>query len=158
MAPGDPIGLEASFAASAPQVAAIRRAVADVATRGGADPDTLVRIGLAVSEAATNAVLHAYRVPGMSGAIHVTACAIGGMLDVCVRDDGVGMSPRTDSPGLGLGLCLMAHESDHLEIAALTAGGTQVSLRFALRAKTAQLPARRRRAPSTETWHAAAGA
>ena len=135
MALGDPaIGLDASFVANAPQVAAIRRAVADVATGGGADSETLVRIGLAVSEAATNAVLHAYRGPGTSGHIHVSASLDCGVLHVCVRDDGVGMSPRTDSPGLGLGLCLMAHESDQLEIGAGADGGTSVSLRFALRA------------------------
>ena len=133
MALGDPaIGLDASYAAQATQVAAIRRDVGDYATRHGADADTLVRIGLAVSEAATNAVLHAYRMPGMSGSIHVTAGDSGGVLAVCVRDEGCGMSPRPDSPGLGLGLCLMAHEADHFEIGAGQDGGTAIFLRFAL--------------------------
>jgi serine/threonine-protein kinase RsbW/stage II sporulation protein AB (anti-sigma F factor) len=136
MALGDPaIGLDASYAAQATQVAIIRRDVAAYASGCGADHDTLVRIGLAVSEAATNAVLHAYRLPGMgAGAIHVTAGDSGGALDVCVRDEGVGMSPRPDSPGLGLGLCLMAHESDHFEIGTSEDGGTAIFLRFALRA------------------------
>ena len=44
------------------------------------------------------------------------------------------MSPRPDSPGLGLGLCLMAHESDHFEIGAVDDGGTAIFLRFALKA------------------------
>jgi anti-sigma regulatory factor (Ser/Thr protein kinase) len=93
-----------------------------------------VRIGLAVSEAATNVVVHAYRGAGMPrGLIHVkAACREQRFLDILVRDDGVGMSPRTDSPGLGLGISLMAHEADELEIRVGDEGGTEVQLRFAL--------------------------
>jgi len=128
------VGLDAGYPALAPCVADIRRAVAEVATSCGAAQTTLVRIGLAVSEAATNVVLHAYRAPGTAaGLIHVTAACRGDrVLDVCVRDSGVGMSPRVDSPGLGLGISLMAHEADELKIRVCDDGGTAVHLRFAL--------------------------
>ena len=49
-------------------------------------------------------------------------------LAVHVRDDGMGLIPRSDSPGLGLGLCLMAHETDRFEIRGAPGGGTEVVL------------------------------
>ena len=125
-------GLVASFPAQPPQVAAIRRAVCDVAVSHGADAETLIRLGLAVSEAATNVVLHAYRESAAGGSIDVTASVTRGVLEVCVGDDGVGMSPRPDSPGLGLGLPLMASESDRFEVRNAEGGGTVVVLRFIL--------------------------
>ena len=126
------IGLDASFPAQPPQVAAIRRAVSDVAARSGADASTLLRLGLAVSEAATNVVIHAYRSAPTPGAIDVTATVSDRVLDVCVRDHGIGMSPRLDSPGLGLGLPLIASECDRFEIRCADGGGTEVMLHFEL--------------------------
>jgi anti-sigma regulatory factor (Ser/Thr protein kinase) len=125
-------GLDASYPAHPLQVATIRRAVSQVARCCGAGAATLIRIELAVSEAVTNVVLHAYRTPGTGGPVHVTAQVDGRFLDVCVRDRGVGMSPRVDSPGLGLGLSLMAHESDGCEIRSAAEGGTEVLMRFEL--------------------------
>ncbi|MEY2513546.1 MAG: serine/threonine-protein kinase RsbW [bacterium] len=125
-------GLDASYPAHAGQVPLIRRAVAGVATGCGADRDTLTRIGLAVTEAATNVVLHAYRRSQDSERIYVRAQADGPCLAVSIRDNGVGMAPRPDSPGLGLGLSLMAHEAESCEIRAPQGGGTEVLLRFAL--------------------------
>jgi serine/threonine-protein kinase RsbW len=142
-APDSAIGLDASYPANPLHVAAIRRAVSHVAALCGAGQATLIRLELAVSEAVTNVVLHAYRTPGTDGAVHVTACVDGRFLDVCVRDSGVGMSPRVDSPGLGLGLSLMAHESDRCEIRSGADGGTEVFMRFELGA-SAPAPHRQR--------------
>lgn len=124
------IGLDASYPAQPAQVAVIRRAVSAIAKRGGAGPGTLIRLELAVSEAATNVVLHAYRAPGATGRIHVSACVTRGILDVIIRDDGCGMAPRPDSPGMGLGLSLMASESDRFEVRSVDGGGTAVQLSF----------------------------
>jgi anti-sigma regulatory factor (Ser/Thr protein kinase) len=126
------IGLDAFFPAQPTQVAAIRRAVRDVAVGGDADAETLIRLGLAVSEAATNVVLHAYRDGLARGAIHVTASITAGALEVSIGDDGVGMSPRPDSPGLGLGLSLMASEADRFEVHCTDGGGTRIVLHFEL--------------------------
>jgi serine/threonine-protein kinase RsbW len=136
------IGLDASYPAQPPQVAAIRRAVSGIARRGGADTSVLIRVELAISEAATNVVLHAYRAPGAFGRIHVTAYVDNGVLDVCMRDHGCGMAPRPDSPGMGLGLSLMASESDHLEVRSADGGGTEVLLRFLLKPATAPVRTR----------------
>ena len=127
--------LDATFPAQPSQVSAIRRAVAEIARQRGAPPHTLVQIKLAVSEAATNAVQHAYRDGAMAraGDVRVVVHAKdASCLDIRVRDHGVGPLPRRDSPGLGLGLGLMAHDADDFEIRALPGGGTEVVLRFAL--------------------------
>jgi anti-sigma regulatory factor (Ser/Thr protein kinase) len=128
--------LDASFPAQPSQLPAIRRAVADVAREHGAPQHTIVQITLAVTEAATNAVLHAYRDGGMAagkGEVRVVVRAKdASCLDIRVRDRGVGPLPRRDSPGLGLGLGLMAHDADGFEIRAAPDGGTEVVLRFEL--------------------------
>src|SRR4051812_16077257 len=53
--------LDVSYPAVASQIPAIRRAVGETARDLGADGDVLLQINLAVTEAATNAVQHAYR-------------------------------------------------------------------------------------------------
>ena len=103
-----------------------------MARRCGADDETLTRLQLAVTEAATNVVLHAYRGAVQEGEIHTTARVIRRELEVTIRDDGVGMSPHPESPGLGLGLSLMAHEADRCEITAPPGGGTEIRMCFAL--------------------------
>jgi serine/threonine-protein kinase RsbW len=124
--------LDAVYPAVPPRVADIRRDVNDVATGAGADELALLRINLAVSEAATNAILHAYRDRSDAGDVRVLVCHADDFLDVSICDEGVGMSPRADSPGMGLGLCLMAHEAHSFQIKTSAAGGTEVFLRFEL--------------------------
>ena len=127
--------LDVSYPARPSQLAAIRHAVDDVARRLGADDTALLRINLAVGEAATNVIVHAYRDRPASdaGDVRLVVRAGGGSwLAVHVRDDGNGLIPRSDSPGLGLGLCLMAHETDRFEIRGAPGGGTEVVLRFRL--------------------------
>jgi serine/threonine-protein kinase RsbW/stage II sporulation protein AB (anti-sigma F factor) len=127
--------LDATFPAQPAQVPAIRRAVAEIARECGAGQQTIVQIKLAVSEAATNAVLHAYRdraeAPAGDVRVVVRATRESG-LDIRVRDAGIGPLPRRDSPGLGLGLGLMAHDADAFEMRAVPGGGTEVVLRFTL--------------------------
>ena len=124
--------LDAVYPAQPMNVALIRRDVSQIASVFGAGEAALLRINLAVSEAATNAVLHAYRDRDRAGDVRVLVQHDDHALDVSICDDGVGMSPRPDSPGLGLGLGLMAHETSHCEIKSRPDGGTQVSMRFAL--------------------------
>ena len=84
-----------------------------------------------MSEAISNAVVHAFvDLPG-PGTVTVTAHRDDDGIHVVVRDDGGGMKPRTDSPGLGIGLPLMTQMTESLEFRQNTHGGTDVEMRFA---------------------------
>jgi anti-sigma regulatory factor (Ser/Thr protein kinase) len=124
--------LDAVYPALPPRVAEIRRDVNDAATCAGADELALLRINLAVSEAATNAVLHAYRDRPRAGDVRVHVEQADEFLDVSICDDGVGMSPRADSPGMGLGMSLIEHETQSFEVKSSVSGGTKLLLRFVL--------------------------
>jgi serine/threonine-protein kinase RsbW/stage II sporulation protein AB (anti-sigma F factor) len=88
-------------------------------------------IVLVVSEALTNVTVHAYI--GMPlGPVALTAAVTNGSLRVTVTDEGRGMLPRTDSPGLGLGLGLIARLTDALEISSPGGRGTELCVSFAL--------------------------
>jgi len=133
-----PTALDTVFPATSTELAGIRRAVGDVASEFGADEQVLPQIKLAVTEAATNAILHAYRNGADTGELRVTVQPVGdGAIDICVSDNGVGMAPRSDSPGLGLGLSLMAHETDRFQIQTQPDGGTEIVLHFQLTARAA---------------------
>jgi anti-sigma regulatory factor (Ser/Thr protein kinase) len=108
----------------------IRAEVRDFALEhGAADPDA---VALAVSEAVTNAVVHAYADAPEPGEIEVVAQRTGDdRLEIFVCDDGRGMLPRPDSPGVGLGLPLVATLAESFEVQARTGGGTQVRMAFA---------------------------
>ena len=86
-------------------------------------------MALAVSEAVTNVVMHAYR-NGEPGVVRIFASVGEGALVVVVSDDGPGMTPRTDSPGIGLGLSLLAKVASTVEIDG-DGDGTRVVLSFA---------------------------
>jgi anti-sigma regulatory factor (Ser/Thr protein kinase) len=99
----------------------------------GASTEVGQAIRLAVGEALTNVVMHAY-VGRDPGAMTVRACAgEGDHLNIEVLDEGHGLIPRTDSPGLGLGMGLMAQMADDLRITNRDGHpGTVVFLRFSL--------------------------
>jgi anti-sigma regulatory factor (Ser/Thr protein kinase) len=122
--------LELRLDSSAESVRRARREVAEFAAQHGlADPDD---VALAVSEAATNAVVHAYRSDDDHGDVRVVACARETGLVVVVRDYGVGMSPNPDSPGPGLGLSVIGAIAAELNIERPdSGGGTRVRIRFA---------------------------
>ena len=87
-------------------------------------------IGLAVSEAATNAVLHAYLDDSPPGPLELSARLMDDRVYVVIRDHGRGMTPRPDSPGLGLGLPLMTRLADAVQISTHPDGGTEVRMTF----------------------------
>jgi anti-sigma regulatory factor (Ser/Thr protein kinase) len=111
------------------QIRLIREEVkAYAAEHGAADPDA---VALAVSEAVTNAVVHAYVDAPEPGEIEVVAQMVAGdVLEIFVCDDGRGMLPRHDSPGVGLGLPLVATLAETFEVQARSGGGTQVRMAF----------------------------
>lgn len=125
------VQFDARYGAHPDAIARIRHDVATIAARLGAGETVLLRLKLAVSEAVTNAVLHAYPDRSSAGDVHVHVTYDDDRLEILVRDSGVGISRRDDRRGGGLGLGLMAHEADHCEIKT-GAEGTEVLLRFVL--------------------------
>jgi serine/threonine-protein kinase RsbW/stage II sporulation protein AB (anti-sigma F factor) len=113
-------------------VGAVRQAVVGFAQARGGNAEVCSAVALAVSEAATNAVVHAYADAKRPGPLIVTAETADDMLTIVVADHGRGMRPRPDSPGLGLGLPLTAQVTAALEVRHNEHGGTDVYMRFAL--------------------------
>ena len=111
------------------QIRLIREEVKAYATENGAaDPNA---VALAVSEAVTNAVVHAYVDAPEPGEIEVVAQMVpGDGLEIVVCDDGRGMLPRHDSPGVGLGLPLVATLAESFEVQVRASGGPQVRMAF----------------------------
>jgi anti-sigma regulatory factor (Ser/Thr protein kinase) len=95
------------------------------------DAQTLSDIRLAVTEACTNVVVHAYP-DGEEGPMEVLATLLGDELRVVVRDEGRGIGPRPDSPGLGLGLPLIASLTESVELGRDQEERTEVRMTFAL--------------------------
>jgi anti-sigma regulatory factor (Ser/Thr protein kinase) len=122
--------LSATYLAEPDAVPAARHAVSEFAHHAGADGEQIESIRLATSEALTNSVLHAYR--GQPGNVYVTAAVVSHELWVLIADDGRGLEPQTDRPGLGLGLGLISQVTDELAIVPRAAGGTEVRMRFDL--------------------------
>ena len=127
-------GLTCAWPAVAASVAEARNAVSAFAASAGATADALAAVSLAVSEAVTNAVLHAYLDRDQPGPVEVRARREAETVVVEVADEGRGMLPRTDSPGLGLGLPLIAQMTESLEVHDRDGGGTEIRMAFALAA------------------------
>ncbi len=123
--------LNESYPAVPEAVPLARRALAALAAAAGAAGERLDEIRLAVSEALTNAVLHAYRngeAGGCTSPRRSPRRAVG--TDRRRR-------PRparwNDSQGLGIGLSLISGLSDDFAIVTRASGGTEVQMRFDLR-------------------------
>jgi serine/threonine-protein kinase RsbW len=124
-------GFELELAAEADNVPLVRHALRGLLEASGSSDERTADIALAVTEACANAVLHAY--PAGAGSLVVTAeLAPAGRLIVIVRDHGSGMAPRVDSPGLGVGLPVMAAIAEALEIDTPDGSGTLVKMTFDL--------------------------
>jgi anti-sigma regulatory factor (Ser/Thr protein kinase) len=122
--------LELKLPARAENVAVVRHAFGGFAEVLDVDEQTLADIKLAVTEACTNVVMHAYDA-GALGSLEVEASFDDTRLTVVIRDNGRGIVPRPDSPGLGLGLPLIATLAESLELG--TDGGDHTEVRMTFR-------------------------
>jgi stage II sporulation protein AB (anti-sigma F factor) len=113
-------------------VGAARRAALEAAKQAGANREAMDAIRIAVSEAVSNVVVHGYR-GAPDGTFTMALQAENGALQVIVRDEGCGMRPRTDSPGAGLGLPLIARLAATVSVTSPPDGGTEVAMTFPLR-------------------------
>lgn len=121
-----------TFEADSDAVARARHAVTGFAREHGLAGERLADVALAVSEACTNVVVHAYRDRPSPGAISVGMAVREACLLIHVGDDGTGIRPRTDSPGLGMGLPIIASVTDSFVVEPGADGGTELCMRFDL--------------------------
>jgi serine/threonine-protein kinase RsbW len=122
-------GFELELAAETDNVPLVRHALRGLLEASGVTEERISDITLAVTEACANAVLHAYM--DSRGQFEAAAdLSPAGELVVTVRDYGSGMAPRVDSPGLGVGLPVMAAIADALEIDTPGGSGTVVRMTF----------------------------
>lgn len=89
----------------------------------GVPEDIGADIVLAVNEAATNCVEHAYR-DGDEGVILVEATAADGRIVVCVSDRGEWRTPSTEPTTRGRGLPIIRAVGDGVEVVGSTLGTT----------------------------------
>jgi serine/threonine-protein kinase RsbW len=112
-------------------VAVVRQALAGMADALDFDAAVLADMKMAVSEACTNVVVHAYDDEAGTLEVEMRADEVG--LTIVVRDHGGGIQPRparSEPPALGLGLPLIAALSDAFELRGSTGAGTEVRMTF----------------------------
>ena len=117
-------GYKAMLPAVPSSVAKARHAVARFGKDHGGNPEP---IAVAVSEAVSNAVRHAYC--GKEAPVLIEAAVDEHAVIVKVQDRGIGLSPTPKSAGLGLGLTLIGEMADHVVVDSLGWGVT-VQMRF----------------------------
>jgi anti-sigma regulatory factor (Ser/Thr protein kinase) len=110
---------------TADSVGEARRAVGEFASDlGTLDAD----VRLAVSEAVSNSVTHAFR-GREPGTVTIVCRKRPELLTVTVADDGGGMRPNVESPGLGLGIPLITKLASEVRFDS-SEHGTTVSMSF----------------------------
>jgi serine/threonine-protein kinase RsbW len=118
--------------ARAEGVAVVRQALAGMADALAFDQAVLADMKMAVSEACTNVVVHAYEDDDGMLEVDMMADEVG--LTIRVRDHGAGIRPQAgrshEGPALGLGLPLIAALTDAFELRGGTGQGTEVRMTF----------------------------
>jgi serine/threonine-protein kinase RsbW len=93
-------------------------------------PDPVIEdMRLAVTEACTNVVRHAYA-DGEPGPVEILIRPVDDTLQVIVSDEGRGLGPSEDSSGPGLGLPLIAALTHSLEIEPAGNAGSRLRMSF----------------------------
>jgi serine/threonine-protein kinase RsbW len=122
-----------SALATADNVPHLRQAVVDFACANGIGQPLADDIRLAVSEAVSNVVVHAYHRFDQPGSVHVAVTVERDGIELLVADGGGGFARRDDSPGVGLGLPLINRLADQVELRRPRDGdGTELWMRFGL--------------------------
>jgi len=118
--------------AQADSIPVIRHVLGAYAEALALPPDVIEDMRLAVTEACTNVVRHAYD-GDPAGPIDVVVKPDGEHIDVIVSDRGRGMGPSPDVDGPGLGLPLIAALADSIELEDAPIRGNRLRMSFASR-------------------------
>jgi serine/threonine-protein kinase RsbW len=94
-------------------------------------PDDLIEdLRLAVTEACTNVVRHAYPAD-VAGPVEISIRPTDDVVSVVVADHGRGIGTSSDTTGPGLGLPLIAAIADEVDLQPVPGGGSRVAMTFA---------------------------
>jgi len=113
-------------------VAVIRHMLGAFAEALRLPPDLVEDMRLAITEACTNVVRHAYEEPAQ-GTIDVVIRPNDDRLEVIVSDQGAGMGPSSDVAGPGLGLPMISALADDVEISSGQNRGSRLLMSFRCR-------------------------
>jgi anti-sigma regulatory factor (Ser/Thr protein kinase) len=134
-----PEDLDVTVPAEAVRLRELRRVVSQFARLHGADRDASANVVLAVHEACSNVVRHAYGEEG--GPLHLKAGCESGVLQFVVSDNGKPVADPDARPGAGLGLHLVRNLCDDFDIEGPGEYGTRVRMSFRLSGSaTAAIP------------------
>jgi serine/threonine-protein kinase RsbW len=124
-------GFELRAAADPESVPLVRHALRVYLERFDLSDDRIAEITLAVTEACSNVVVHAYRDDCVGDLEVIVEDEPGDGVIVRVRDRGTGLEPRADSPGLGVGLPVIHAIADSVEVHTVDDGhGTELRMHF----------------------------
>ena len=139
----------ATRVASAPDsVAVLRGEITAIAARRGLTGTALSDVTLAVSEAATNAVVHGSAAP--TARIGMSVEFARGAMQVTISDDGsAGAKPRQARPDGGHGMAIMRTVTDGNVVIAINDHSTTVKMNFVCPARAHHGSLVRRRRPDT---------
>ena len=119
--PGEPGTVVLRMAPRPENLALARLALAGVGGIAGADDGDVADLKLAVTEACTNAILHAYS-DGNGGELVVRYRLGSSGVEIEVEDDGIGFDPsdplaeESERDGQGMGLMIIRSLTDSIEI------------------------------------------
>lgn len=125
-----PTSLRLSGQAAADLIPTFRHRACDFAAANSAAPQVVEAIALAVTEAVTNVVKHAYESEATDRGIWLTGSVADGLLEITVSDRGLGFR-ESAWPGLGVGLSIIADMSADLDVDQ-GPKGTELRMRFPL--------------------------
>jgi serine/threonine-protein kinase RsbW len=110
-------------------VSVIRHVLGAFAEALRLDDELVEDLRLAVTEACTNVVRHAYP-PDQAGPVEISIQPLEEHVSVIVSDHGRGIGTSSDTTGPGLGLPLIAAIADEVELLPVPGGGSRVAMTF----------------------------
>lgn len=127
------VRLELELPARSEDVPGAREAITELCEQLEIEDDVVERIRIAVTEACTNCVQHAYAGDHRNPTHMLEASVEDGALVVVIHDCGVGIvrGQRSANAGLGLGLRLIDKLADSAGVSSRAGHGTRVEMRFA---------------------------
>jgi serine/threonine-protein kinase RsbW len=126
--------LELEFAAMPETVTSARSAITGLCERLQLEGEIVTRVRIAVNEACTNCVQHAYTGENPGSTYMLETRLADDALVIIVHDYGIGMTSGNPSTnvGLGLGMKLIESLTDGTHISTRQGHGTRIAMRFAI--------------------------